>query len=203
MRTIFIILSILIGYVEVQAADIEKLQNLFENNFQTFYEEKRCGKNIERFVRAAIESGIDLSGAEVVKIENSGGDTFGLVAAHQARYAEQSVEKPLGIDMNWYFHVVLLADGYVFDFDFRNQPTLLDLRSYLDQNFIPTKKKSDLEFRANKIGNYMLTFYSINQKGPVLSSPRKALISDFLKDFFQSVKNISPGRSCNSFMSLD
>lgn len=176
---------------DLHAADVERLKALFEKNFHTFYQEGKCGQNIERLVRAAVRQGIDLSGAEVVHLENQGLDTFGMVAAHQARETVDWDGNRVGIDMNWFFHVVLLADGYVFDFDFRNVPTVLDVRSYFYENFLPTKKKQDFGFRSGKLGSYLLTLYSVRAADPeessspsLLNPPRTFYMREYLKDWF-------------------
>jgi len=166
------------------AADLKGLTDLLERSFRTnMYQKNYCSKNIENFARAAQNDGINLDNAYIVKIENAGMDSGGFVNAVSARDVGQ---------VNWEYHVVLIADGSVFDFDFMNKATVLELEEYLDQQFIPANKRNYKPFKKDKIGPYRLQIFPANIYLDYLE--RKISVKDikkevFLRDFFPKYFN--------------
>jgi hypothetical protein len=68
------------------AADLVGISNLFKDTFWTeHYEERYCGKNIEKLVRKSIERRLDLTNAQIIEITDISGWMFGMVNALQAR----------------------------------------------------------------------------------------------------------------------
>lgn len=71
---------------QVLAADLAGINRIFSSTFWTsHYEERFCGKNIEKLVRKSIEARLDLSDAYIVEITDVSGYMFGMVNALQAR----------------------------------------------------------------------------------------------------------------------
>lgn len=168
MRNLFLVFGLLFVWTNLSlAADVRGLKDLFRRSFWTgMYQENYCGQNIERFVRAAQKEGINLDNSYVIQIVNAGFDTFGLVSAlsvrEQGKKFDPAPKQPPYRDigwMNWNFHVVLVADGEVFDFDFMNQATVYKLPKYLDEQFIPVAKRADVKYKKDKIGPYRLSIY--------------------------------------------
>ena len=181
------------------AADLKGITKIFKNSFwSSHYEEGYCGKNIENLVTKAIEARLDLDGAEIVQITDEGGWMFGMVNALAAREggrlitpASASPARSPG-EKNWYFHVVLLVDGKVLDYDFTNQVKILPLKDYLNAMFIPVSKMSDLEYKKSKMKSYKITTYPAEdyilrreQRLPVSEIEVESYLRDYLPDFFK------------------
>ncbi len=161
-----------------QAADLNSLSALFKKHYWgSFYREGKCGPNSEYFVRLALNKNIDLDGTMIVHVENKGGDTFGMVAAVQAREQGRYIsgptetrnrtypEREIG-EANWYYHAFVVADGYVFDFDFQNNPTIIGFADYIYAMFVPNAKRSNPEFIQNKLGGYYLSLFQVKYIDP-------------------------------------
>jgi hypothetical protein len=109
------------------AADVESLKRLFDENYNRLYQHGMCGKNIERLLQEARRDQLDLSGSYVLKIEGAGFlETSGFFSRHNKNNRE----------MLGYFHVVLVADGVVFDFDLADRLTPM-LEHYVRLQFTP------------------------------------------------------------------
>jgi hypothetical protein len=93
-----------------------------------------------------------------------------LQAREQGRYIDRgaqrgSPQREAG-DTNWYYHAFVVADGYVFDFDYLNNPSVLHIVDYMYAMFIPNAKRTDTQFIQNKFGGYYLSFYGIKPVEP-------------------------------------
>lgn len=119
------------------------LRRLFHNTFySSLYEARRCGKNVFSFIDLARQHSIPIESATIVRIENKGYKNFGLVRGWQAREGGARIRAASHDSAggrlqfhpgsrNWEFHVFLVQDGLVFDFDFSNHPVVLPLRTYV------------------------------------------------------------------------
>lgn len=126
MKTIILLIFILISTM-ASAADLQSLSTLFKQNFDTFYQPRLCGKNITLLLSEASKRNIDLSNSYVLKIEGAGFlETGGLYT--RVRINER--------EMLGYFHYVLIADDYVFDFDLA-EPLILKIEDYIRLQFTP------------------------------------------------------------------
>lgn len=124
---------ILLATSTAKAADVEQLSQLFQNNYNSFYQPRMCGQNTVRLIQAAQNLNIDLSNSYVLKIVGGGfWETSGFYTRN----------KPNDRDMLGYFHMVLVADNYVFDFDL-NEPLVLPLEDYIRLQFtLPDDSKT-------------------------------------------------------------
>lgn len=148
------------------AADLTGVSNLFAQTFwNSHYEERYCGKNIETLVAKAVNARLDLSNAQIIGISDAGGWMAGMVNALQAREAGLLITPSRVSPMrhpgerNWYFHVVLLVEGRVMDYDFTNQPRVIPLNDYLHEMFIPKAKRYDRQYKIRKMQHYKITTY--------------------------------------------
>lgn len=128
--TIFIILTT----STAQAADVQKLTQLFQENFNEFYQPRLCGRNTARLVDAAQKLNIDLSNSYVLRLVGGGfWETSGF-------YTRNTTTER---DMLGYFHMVFVADNYVFDFDL-HEPLVLPLEDYIRLQLTPSTETSNL-----------------------------------------------------------
>jgi hypothetical protein len=129
-NTIKLIFLTLCISLNVLSADIPKLTKLFKQNFDNYYTPRFCGKNTRLFIEEAQKRDIDLSNSYVLKIVGGGFlETSGFFTR----------TNPNERMMLGYFHMVLVADGKIFDFDL-NMPKVLDKEDYVRLQFTPTEK---------------------------------------------------------------
>ncbi len=148
------------------AADIRSLDKLFKENFDNFYQPRYCGRNTARFVAEAQKRKINLSNSYVLKIVGGGfWETSGF-------YTRNNINERV---MLGYFHMVFVADGYVFDFDL-DDPIIVKLDEYFKLQFTPPAPYSFYggeERTISELKNWSLTAfdyrdYSNNSKETVL-----------------------------------
>jgi hypothetical protein len=146
--------------VSAAFANHREIEAVFVRAWSTDYTENRCGPNIEKFVTRLAREGVALEKAEVVEITNLGGSLFGMLNAERGRTDNPRFTTE---ERNWYHHVVLLADGYIFDFDFMDQPTVLPVAEYFEQMFleeIPNPyPPTDYIGRETKLKEYEVKLY--------------------------------------------
>jgi hypothetical protein len=147
--TIFIILTT----STAQAADIPRLAQLFQQNFNSFYQPRYCGPNTARFANAAQKLNIDLSNSYVLRLVGGGfWETSGF-------YTRNSTTER---DMLGYFHMVFVADNYVFDFDL-HEPLVLPLEDYIRLQLTPSTENSNFWGKSYKphleLPNWEMTRY--------------------------------------------
>jgi hypothetical protein len=124
---ILILLAITIIGSSTHSADIVALKNLYTDNFNNYYQPRFCGKNIRRFLEEASRRNIDLSNSYVLKVVGGGFlETSGF-------YTRGNINER---EMLGYFHMILIADDQVFDFDL-NEPLVLEKESYVRLQFTP------------------------------------------------------------------
>lgn len=164
------------------AADLDGFSTLFAQHYKgSFYKQNKCGENIETLIRVALKQGIDVSGAELIYLENTGSWNFGLIDAHRAREQGPFVDPEVREERkpgqtNWEFHIFLLVEGRVLDFDFDNQPKILPLNQYIPEMFF--KYTDGQEVRAKKLKIYKASVYRVKQIKPHLVASAKR--SEFL-----------------------
>jgi len=122
-----LIILFLLNISSVFPADIPKLKEFFSDNFNNFYRPRLCGQNIAHFLREAKKLKIDLSNSYVLNVDGQSFlETSGFFSRNKLNERE----------MLGYFHVILVADDLVFDFDLK-KPLVLDIRDYVRLQFTP------------------------------------------------------------------
>jgi hypothetical protein len=127
MTKLILILTFVFVSFSSHAADLKRLKKLFVENFDRFYVWRMCGQNIHTLVTEAQKQKIDLRNAFVMNIEGSGiWETSGF-------YTRGDINRRA---MLGYFHVVLYADGHIFDFDLAD-PIVPNFEDYVRLQFTP------------------------------------------------------------------
>ena len=148
-------------------------------------------------MRKAQAANLNLSGASILKITDPFGYTFGLVSAVQAREAGRLMvparvkpERAPGKN-NWEFHVVLLIEGKILDYDFTNEPRILSAHEYFNYMFIPREKMTDLNYRQNKLKSFRVTTYPateyisrLDQRLGITAIEKESKLAEFLPKLF-------------------
>jgi hypothetical protein len=150
MKKIFILL-ILLSFSLLSFAQTEPvLYRQFKTEFHKNYVQNQCGSNILGFLSRAESQGQRVYNAHILEITNKGFSLFGLINAEFARgagrfnpnQANDGIRNLPG-ETNWYHHVVLELDGYIYDFDFDNYPVVLPVKAYFEKMFLNDIKKSE------------------------------------------------------------
>lgn len=123
----FLLLLNFLMTFSTSAADLPALVEFYKANYQTLYQQRLCGRNIEKLISHALKEGIDLSNSYVLKIEGAG---FLETSGFYTRSAKNKRE------MLGYFHMVFVADNYVFDFDLADG-LVVELEDYVRLQFTP------------------------------------------------------------------
>lgn len=127
MRLLVVLIFTFLAFSQAMAADLRALSELFVRNYNTFYQPRFCGRNTARLITEAAKRNIDLRNSYVLKIEGGG---FLETSGFYTRSA------PNDRALLGYFHMVLVADGYVFDFDLA-EPLVLKVEDYIRLQFTP------------------------------------------------------------------
>jgi hypothetical protein len=143
-------------------ASLDDVKALFMETFDSGYESGKCGLNIMGLIRAADQKGIDLSQVKLVQITNEGFSVFGMVNVEMAREGGRlnpARTQRLPGETNWYHHVILEVENYIFDFDFTNGPVVLTKQQYFDAMFFSEVKGKDNHYvgRENKMKDYKVS----------------------------------------------
>lgn len=168
-----------------------EVKEIFNDFYYDGYRERFCYQNIVSFIRLLHHKKVDLKKSRLIKITNDGVSSFGMVQAEFARpvYLEK---KPK--EKNWYFHVILERDGFIYDFDFSNQPEILRTEEYFEQMFLNESDKG-LETRMfvkkdKKLNQYLLKitpaleFIKSNNSEIEETTSQEMLLKDFLKKLY-------------------
>jgi len=156
------------------AADVAAIQPLFAERFYSAFEPRHCGRNVYGLIDESARASIDLLGAEIWIFRNEGGSMFGYLNVERARG-----EGPRGLsagDMNWEFHVVLVAEGVVFDASFEMEPTPLPVRDYLKVMFLEDNPSGHRVPVSKKLDGYSIERIPVEaylaSKGAKLKGPK-------------------------------
>lgn len=157
------------------AADLPRLKELFTANFTApFYQNDLVNsvKRTEKFIRLALSQGIDMEGALyaiLTRVDERGSIYYPLYELRdEARFFKydtrpgRSNKSPETV----LFHDFLIADGYVFDFYFRESPTVLPLDQYAYEMLIPKKMQRDFEAIRQVYESYQISINPIKQVVP-------------------------------------
>ncbi len=114
---------------------------LFEKNWENpLIESRYCGRNSMNFIKWLHEAGVELEKTQIWQVTNQGFSYFGLVKYYQNRW---SGFIPSNIDPNyltntsggWHYHAFVVHQGNVYDFSYKEKPTIIPLKEYLHDMF--------------------------------------------------------------------
>lgn len=163
------LISFFVFSISFNAFSISSLESLFADSFHSHYKKGRCGDNILELVKRAQENDINLKDAKILEIVNKGNSVLGLVNVEYAREGGRVDPNSLNMkpyryfagERNWYHHVVLELDGFIFDFDFDNRPRVVSVREYFEVMFFEEKRENDggsfYVGRDEKLRDYEIT----------------------------------------------
>ena len=194
-----ILLLLSFFFVTHSFADTELVKH-FTSTFNSNYEASRCGDNILQLLERAEKLQINLNGARIIEITNTGNSVFGMVNAEFARESGRlnpqypaSGFRNLPGETNWFHHVVLEKDGLIYDYDFGNNPKVVPVRTYFEKMFLTEKKRSEggdfyvgpeekLKYYELLLRPGIETLHS--RRNRQVSPTEKVLkLADFLRDF--------------------
>ena len=155
----------------------------FKTSFYNNYTSGKCGPNILNFIQKVENLGIDIKRGKVLKISNKGYHTFVMVNAEKARTKNGGPS-----EKNWYHHVIFELDGFIYDFDYFNLPTVDQVSVYFNKMFLiedkKTKGSSLYVGKENKLRDYQVEIISIDAALNRAKYKSKILkLSDFLNLF--------------------
>lgn len=131
----------LLFLLSLSSAFATTLETIFEDNFYTLHVPNRCGQNILNFLKLAQKENIDLSRAEIVNVQN------GWVEPQYVRNEGYSPKAPGPAGLTrapgkryYDFHVFLIHENKVYDFDYGNKPVVHSLQTYLKKMWFTGKE---------------------------------------------------------------
>lgn len=154
------------------AADVAAITTQFRASFRddSIYTDGRCGPNLTRFIDLLKTKRIDIQGLQILAIKDRGFNS--LEGAHPYLARERGnlrisgpcpgrPVRPPG-EAEWFHHLVLVAEGTVFDFDYTNNPTVVALNDYFLTMFLAPEARGDVERIQRSLGNYGVDFHDID-----------------------------------------
>jgi hypothetical protein len=149
---LFTLLFSSLGY----SSELEKRNELFNNLFYSSYRPGYCGLNIKNLLVQANTNHININKSVVLKFVGAGFfETSGF-------YTRGKVNERA---MLGYFHMVLLADGYIYDFDL-NEPLVLKLEDYIRLQFSPPNDNYKL-FGVIYNAQSQLNYWTVTAYDPI------------------------------------
>ena len=134
-KFILIILSVFLSFSALAISEAQ-----MQKEFKRFYSEgplssRHCGRNINNFIIYLKQQGYAIDKIDTVNITGERTRwSLGRVMALNSRFGSEVEGHRLE---NWYFHVVAIFKGKVYDFSFDQAPLVLNLADYLEKMFIP------------------------------------------------------------------
>ncbi|MCT4640694.1 MAG: hypothetical protein N4A33_00250 [Bacteriovoracaceae bacterium] len=102
--------------------------------------QSQCAQNIKFFIEEAYEAGINISNFKVLIIKNSGIHYSSYLKAFNVRDGK-TVYSPYKKDYyvrmtGWFYHVIALYNGKVYDFSYDQEPKIHSLKTYVENMFL-------------------------------------------------------------------
>lgn len=164
----------------------------FAEVFFKSYREGRCYENTLTFVTEALSTSGGAQKFSVIKIENKGTSSFGLVNAERARSRLNG--QLVAEEKNWYEHWVAVDErGMVYDFDFLITPSPKIFKDYVEEMFLDetecvTHSWTELcGGRENKLNDYWLTVFDATE---LLNGNKTVVWSGALAEALNDERNI-------------
>lgn len=173
-------------------SEAQSNSEVFAGMFFGEYRAGRCYENSERLAQVILkEQGFE-SDLVLVKLQNKGIGTFGLVNAEKARSFVQG--KLIAEEKNWYEHWFVMDEkGTVYDFDFSFSPSPLPLKDYLEEMFLNEAECTTPSWtelcggREDKLNEYWVTVFDARQR---LENPDGEVWTGSLGDFIESTPRV-------------
>jgi hypothetical protein len=155
-------LTLVMSFGSAVAGASSVLKQEFGSTYYTHYRAGRCGENTADLAKRGLAVGVDLSGAYAVVITNGGymlSTTYRRGAGEKLATPVHDIKFSPGI-ANFYFHVALLKDGEIYDFDFGNHPEVMPIKDYIRRMFWEEHPKSQFKMldRLNLRQDYKIAF---------------------------------------------
>ncbi len=154
----------MVDSAHADSANLDLAQKAFAEAWTVDYQPTECGNNISRFLKKLQKRNVRLSEAQVITVSPQFDGL--LINAERTRTGQSGATT----EQNWYFHVFLLLEGKVFDFDFMNRPAVLPIARYLDQmffdeiyppfyphNFVGRKEKDSYKVKVFSAAEFMVS----------------------------------------------
>jgi len=159
-------------------ADTKALTSLYKSGYNSMYHPRYCGRNIEGFLKEAKKRNIDLSNSYVLNIEGGG---FLETSGFYTR-GKKGERANLG-----YFHIILLADDMIYDFDM-DSPKVLTLNNYVDLQFRPPFepfKVFGIDYTKNgNPGSWSVEVFDLQDYARGIETTlHKGRLKDFIKNY--------------------
>jgi len=175
MKIVMLFLLGLISNQSAFAADVSGLKELFKSHFnEPFYKGGLTLRSqmTDKFIRLALSHGIDMSGSIFATLDRRGawnderpGVKFEFFTLHELRDSSRAFNFDENSNQK-IFHSFLLADGYVFDFHFKNSPTVVTIDEYSKMMLIPKSKWKNPKYIENSLDSYRVRLYRVKQVHP-------------------------------------
>lgn len=156
----------------------------FSLHFFESYREGRCHENVVSFVKQLRDQGQDLEGFSLMKLENKGTSSFGLINAEKARSVVNG--QRIAEEKNWYEHWIAVdSNGIVFDFDFTTSPHPLAFQTYVEEMFLIEEECETPSWTElcgghdSKLDEYRVTIFSASK---LLEGDKTAVWSGSLRE---------------------
>jgi hypothetical protein len=159
MKKLLLVLLIFQSFTSLVFAGIKE-------DFEKFYysdilSSRHCGQNISHFMQFLDQQGNFREDIVVLSFSAPQHSwSFGLLPALNSRWGRTYDGYRRD---NWSFHVIAVIDGLVYDFSYNDRPTLIPLKDYLHDMFIPNESfmiNGDT-FRVRGQGPYYTTEHAL------------------------------------------
>lgn len=161
---------------------------VFSERYFQNYRSGQCYENSLGFVAAVSHLERVEKELFLVKLQNKGAGTFGLVNAERARSFVQG--KLIAEEKNWYEHwFVIDEERIVYDFDFSSSPSPIQLKDYIEAMFLQESECDTPSWtelcgkREDKLNEYRVTVFEV-ERGEERN--KSEVWSGSLRSFFES-----------------
>lgn len=163
------IMTIILALVSISAlAQSPKEQSFKDMYFTSQIESRFCGKNSEKLIQKWQDLGLNLENAEIWNVTNVGFQYFGLIKYYQNRWErfysfpyEGNPDYMANGSGGWYFHAFVVSDGFVYDFSYKQQPTITKLNDYILDMFVLKTDTGKYFYEKAKYGLEAIKGYKI------------------------------------------
>lgn len=163
------LVAVLLCFFPVISSAAYSTGESFAQLFFAEYREGLCYENSIRLAKELLNDKPSRSDIFLVKLQNKGMGTFGLVNAEKARSYVR--EKLIEEERNWYEHWFVVSDsGIVYDFDFSISPKPIPLDEYIEEMFLKEEEcvtPSWTELcggRDDKLNDYIATVFDAQKQ---------------------------------------